>query len=396
MNLKLACQQLFQKNRRQAGEFQYTVPSPNSYPYQWLWDSCFHAIILAHINPEDAKKELLALISRQFDNGMIPHMIYWKKKTIKDFPVIEWGKKNTSTITQPPMLAYAVFRIYQSDGDKNFLSRVYPSLKKFYDYILSDRDPRNHHLAGIINPDESGEDNSPRFDLPLSLPPRQSIKENFQKRVALIKKNTKCQFDAPFCMKNFFWVKDVPFNAILVENLKNLAQIASILGYEEDWGCYLNQTRLISQAMRKLMLEDGVFWPIYDPKNYKKIKVKTWAIFAPLFAGIATYQEADNLVENYLLNPGEFNLKFLVPTVSKSDPAFDPEGFWRGPIWMATNWFIFKGLKRYSFDEVAQKIAAHSLKLLKHSGFREQYHPLTGKGLGAKDFTWGGLVIDMG
>src|SRR3972149_754145 len=112
-DIKKACIELFLKNKRKLGKYQYTVPSPETYPYQWLWDSCFHAIILTHFNLSDAKLEILTLLSKQFDNGLIPHMIYWDKESPTDFPVIEWGKKDTSTITQPPMIAYSVWTIYQ-------------------------------------------------------------------------------------------------------------------------------------------------------------------------------------------------------------------------------------------------------------------------------------------
>ncbi|HXS15240.1 MAG TPA: hypothetical protein VN711_03870, partial [Candidatus Saccharimonadales bacterium] len=82
---------LMLQNRRTTNGYQYTLPSTSSYPYQWFWDSCFHAIILSYFNPIDAKKELRALVSKQFANGMIPHMIYWQKNSENDFPVIHWG-----------------------------------------------------------------------------------------------------------------------------------------------------------------------------------------------------------------------------------------------------------------------------------------------------------------
>src|SRR5258708_469716 len=385
---------LMLKNRRQTQGFQYTVPSPESYPYQWLWDSCFHAIILSHFSIEDAKKELLSLVSKQFENGMIPHMIYWQKDVKTNFPVIQWGKEDTSSITQPPMLAYAVWQIYQKEQGKQFLELMYPALKKFYNYFLTSRDPRANHLAGIINPDESGEDNSPRFDQALNLPPNHQRTQNDKQRLELVKQNQACNFDAPFCMKNFFWVKYVPFNAILVENLHNLSDIAIALGYEKEADLYFLHARLIVDAMRKLMLEDGIFWSTMGA-DYQKIKVKTWAIFAPMFAKIASQKEADMLINDYLLNPAEFNLDFLVPTVSKAEPSFDPQGFWRGPVWASTNWFVYQGLLNYGAKDVAQKVLDSSLKLLEKSGFREQFNPQTGEGLGAKDFTWGGLVVDM-
>ncbi len=390
-DLKAASYRLLVKNRRYAGTFQYTIPSRTSYPYQWLWDSCFHAIVLAHFHTPDAKKELLALVSHQFENGMIPHMIYWEKPTVIN---LDWGRKGTSTITQPPMLAYAVWYTFKKDADKEFLARIYPHLYHYYRYLLYERDPRRNHLIGLVNPDESGEDNSPRFDIPLGLPPRHTLEENTKRRFALIDRNKACNFDAPFCMKNFFWVKDVPFNAVMVENLRILADIADALGYRDD-AFYFKQEQLsIAAAMRALMVEEGIFWSTYGAE-YKKIKVKTWAIFSPLFAQMISREEARRLVQEHLLNSEEFLSTYPTPTVAKNDPAYDPEGFWRGPTWIVVNWFIFHGLLKYGFVDVAERIYRSSCDLLIRSGFREQFHPDTGEGLGAKDFTWGTLVVDM-
>src|SRR5690348_17747575 len=51
---------LMRKNRRVTDGHLYTVPAPVDYPYQWLWDSCFHAIILTHFDLPAAKAELLS------------------------------------------------------------------------------------------------------------------------------------------------------------------------------------------------------------------------------------------------------------------------------------------------------------------------------------------------
>lgn len=385
---------LLRENRRTADVFQYTVPSPGTYPYQWLWDSCFHAIILSHFNLSDAKKEIIALLSKQFQNGLIPHIIYWDKKNQTNFPKIIWGKDGTSTITQPPMIAYAVWQIFKKDKDINFLKSVYPHLYHFYRYLLIERDPHEKHLIGIMNPDESGEDNSPRFDPALGLGHTQTLKENRKRRLKLVAQNIECKFDAPFCMRNFFWVKDVPFNSIMAENLSFLAKISLRLDLKEDAYYFNMQGEDIRNAMKKLMSEDGIFWSTYG-EDYKKIKVKTWAIFSPLFANILTQNEARNLIRKHLLNPKEFWTEFPVPTVSIDEACFDPRDFWRGPVWIATNWFIYKGLKNYGFYDIAKQIRESSIALIEKSGFREYFNPLTREGLGAKNFTWGGLVTDM-
>lgn len=383
---------LFRSNSRQYGTNLYTVPSPITYPYQFLWDSCFHAIIYSHLDSACGKSEIRSLLARQFKNGMVPHLIYWRRGPAID---IDWGQgRRTSNITQPPMIAYAVWQLFQKDQDTEFLKEIYPNLFHYYKYLLNDRDPHDRNLLGVINPDESGEDNSPRFDALLGLPPIHTFEENLKKRIDLVQENIKCRFDAPFCMNNFFWVKDVPFNAIMIENLQCLSYIAQKVGREYDAAYFDRSRELIAKAMRNLMFEDGLFWSTHG-ENYQKIKVKTWAMFAPLFARILEKKEAEKLINEHLLNNKEFWGDYALTTVSKDEAAFSETDMWRGPVWIGINWFVYKGLINYGFNEVAIKIKQSSLALIKKSGFREYYNPITGNGLGAKNFTWGGLVLDM-
>ena len=91
-----------------------------------------------------------------------------------------------------------------------------------------------------------------------------------------------------------------------------------------------------------------------------------------------------------------FRTKFGLPTTAQNESSYDPiDGFWRGPIWHAPHWFLYHGLKRYGYTKKAEEIRDASMKLIKQSDFYEQYNPHTGEGYGAKNFTWGGLVIDM-
>ena len=389
--LRAAALDVLHKNRRETDGSQYTVPSPSTYPYQWLWDSCFHAIVLARVSPEDAKREIRSLLSRQFDNGMLPHMIYWQRGP--QIP-IEWGMGETSSITQPPIIAEASWKIYEHTGDESFLKEVYPHLFHFYNYLLTERNPRGHDLAGIINPDESGEDNSPRFDEGLGLPSQHTIRQSLEKRMQLVEELRSCKFDAPFCMREFFWVKDVPFNAMLTYNLEVLARISEEIGFGEEAAIYREKSKKVATAMRERMFEDGVYWSTAG-RDFGKIKVKTWAMFAPLYAGLLSQAEARTLIDEHLLNQKEFKTTYLLPTVSLDEPSFDPAGFWRGPVWIGTNWFVFRGLLRYGRTDVALRVLESSMALLERSGFREYFNPETGEGYGAEQFTWGALVVDM-
>ncbi|HEY9349854.1 MAG TPA: hypothetical protein VIP75_04095, partial [Acidothermales bacterium] len=54
----------------------YCVPNPAVYPHLWLWDSCFHAIIWAHLGDDRAARELAAVLDGQLPDGLVPHMRY--------------------------------------------------------------------------------------------------------------------------------------------------------------------------------------------------------------------------------------------------------------------------------------------------------------------------------
>src|SRR5665811_266646 len=97
----------------------YTQPAHNLYPHQWLWDSCFIAIGLRHLDVERSKMELLSLLRGQWDNGMLPNIIFrddpqyrtdrnlWRSWLSPSAP----DDVDTTGITQPPMLAEAVVQV---------------------------------------------------------------------------------------------------------------------------------------------------------------------------------------------------------------------------------------------------------------------------------------------
>ena len=62
---------------------------------------------------------------------------------------------------------------------------------------------------------------------------------------------------------------------------------------------------------------------------------------------------------------------------------------------MNTNWFLSGGLRRHGYEELADAIVGKSHECSEKSGFREYYHPFTAAGLGAKDFGWSTLILDM-
>ena len=112
-----------------------------------------------------------------------------------------------------------------------------------------------------------------------------------------------------------------------------------------------------------------------------------------------------NVVEGligHLTNENEFWLPYPIPSVAASEPSFHPKSLvqkkskaWRGSSWISINWFLYHGLIERGYNDLAQEISKRSTDLVLASGFREYYDPYTGEGLGATNFLWPGLVIDM-
>ena len=78
----------------------------------------------------------------------------------------------TSGIVQPPAHALAAWSTYRADPAtaraRGFLPRIYPRLIAWHRYLTTRRDLTGSGLMSVVHPWESGMDNSPAWDRPLS------------------------------------------------------------------------------------------------------------------------------------------------------------------------------------------------------------------------------------
>jgi hypothetical protein len=82
-----------------------------------------------------------------------------------------------------------------------------------------------------------------------------------------------------------------------------------------------------------------------------------------LLAGIPDHERAKQLVRRHLLNERKFWGEFAIPAISKNDPAFRDQLYWRSRIWGSVNYLVYLGLKAYRFDGVAFDLALRSMSL---------------------------------
>jgi glycogen debranching enzyme len=382
------CAGILAGNQISSQGYRYTRPAPHVYEYQWLWDSCFHAIAYRWYDPDMAQAELYSLVAGQVntgpDAGMIPHMIYWQG----DGTAL-WGQARHSLITQPPLIATAAMLVHQLHPDAAFLRALYAPLCAYHAWFDRRRDPDADHLVTIIHPWESGWDASPRWDEPMGL--RQPDDDTSrQARHALAARLQQAECDAgALAAAGSFAVEPMDFNAIRAADLEALARMAEALG--EDARPHWHKARAIQQAAARFAHADG-FYDLCGTEE-KALRVRSAAPFVLLFGGCLGAAAASELVQ--ALASDAWWPRCPVPTTPTDDAAFDPAHYWRGNVWPSVNWLVYQGLRRYGYHQQASSLAQRFASLVESSGFHEYFNPLTGEGYGPAQQSWTTLVLDM-
>ena len=399
-------------------EFTFTTPSKikekdSHLDYagkSWLWDSCFHAMILSEKEPEVAKQELRAVVSHQRKDGFIPHMNYWAgdgqippkwaaEKGLKEF----WSKPYSSDITQPPILALALEAIYAKTKDKVYLREMLPKLSKYYDYLHDKRDPDKDSLISIIHPWESGWDNSQRWDPVLGLPRHKGNVERSEidkKKIAVFISNVKNGWDeTAIFTEGKFDVEPVDFNVLYCLNMMILGRMFSEIGDDDNERKFRLRAEANREAIFNEMWDGNKYVDIFGKGNIKS-SIKAASMFYPMILDGERHYK--HLIEDHLLNPDEFASPFGIPTTSRDDPTYAPDSYYRGNVWHNVNYFVVLGLKKiytehgfYPAKAAINYITISSYILLYHGGSSEYFNPETGEGYGVRSFGWNGIVRKM-
>ena len=144
----------------------YSVPTARLYPFQWNWDSAFVAMGWATFDQARAWQEIASLLRGQWDDGMIPQIVFHAPSE-DYFPGPEvWQTHHTpptSGITQPPVLATAARRLLDGAQDRALaearMAEVYLHLVLNHRWWASARDPGDSGLVATLHPWETGMDN---------------------------------------------------------------------------------------------------------------------------------------------------------------------------------------------------------------------------------------------
>lgn len=400
---------LLQRNRRSGHsdgmglDYAYTMPSHSMYPTQFFWDSCFHAIVLAELGDDDfARRELRSLVSAQRRSGRIPHAIFWRRDL---WPPLYWAytqsrptpRPRLSGMIQPPVLAYAVLRVAERTGDEAFARAMLPRVRAYHDWLRRERDPDRDGLVSVVSPYESGMDFSPPYDLTFAMRPGANDVRRWVAWRARDVRNMRDRYVSARMLARYD-VEDVALNSIWYEAQMSLAALARRLGEDaaaavEDAGARKTRASLLARAWD----DRARFFFLLSGARERRVPIRTAAGLMPLLLDDLDSSYVEALVGT-LDDPEAFDVPFPLPSVAVGEPSFrrqETTFLWRGPTWLNINWFVARGLRKQGCDAAARRLARATVTLVERSGFREFYDPWEGYGMGARDFSWSTLAVDL-
>jgi glycogen debranching enzyme len=310
------------------------TPSKFYYLGVWQWDAYFHAIGYRHVSPELAKDQLRVLLDHQREDGMLPDAVHDEGVvTHLDFPV-------EADVTKPPLVAWAAWKLYEVDHDKEFLDEVYEPLVLWNNWWFEKNDLDHNGLCEYQHPFSSGLDDSPLWDQGMP-------------------------------------VESPDLNTYLCLQLDCLAKIADVIGESEAARSWERAAEAHAARMLDSMWDEraGLFWAKRDGQ---RVDVRTPFNLFPLITGRMPARVAQRLVD-HLMNEGEFWPRYPVPSVALDDPKFDPHQMWRGPTWINVNYLLIEGLQRSGYVSQATELRRRTLEMICNlPDIYEYYHPLTG------------------
>jgi hypothetical protein len=358
--------------------FAYTSPSPSHYPWQWYWDSCFAAIVWRRFDPDRARRELESLLAAQRADGFIGHTIFWDRPLPRrrglTYNVTSPDASMTASI-QPPLLAWAYSLAV---GDP----RSEPRLALHHEWLAGHRDRDGDGLLWIVQPDESGLDASPQFD-----PIWRHRAHGLPGFVGLVWHNRRLTYDLRAIARSGWPVCcEVATNV-----LYNLSRVA------------LGQPSLTATLIERCYDERrGLFLPLAWPEP-RRVLPATIAALTPLALPDLPDEIGRRLIEEHLLSPRRFWLAIPPSSVSLQEPSFSVRDtgllhqhrYWRGPTWVNAAWLCWLGMRRLGYRREAAELARRLMATILRSGLREYYNPFTGRGMGAREFAWSTLILEM-
>jgi len=335
----------------------WIFPKPDGGQDDWTifsGNSFLSALELALESQKLGLDALRAVLETQYPNGNIPN---WRSRS-----------SGSADRSQPPIGAFVTLKLFERLGDLEILRHAYPYLQRWHDFWTAPRangPPRRDGnedgllewgsdtaLVGKNVPSweknasgrmragwESGQDDLPDWD-----------DVSFNEETGTLAMNC------------------VDLSSLYALDAWCLAEIASVLGRPVDVERYRGQYEKMKTLVNtKLWNEkEGFYFDRYWDGRFSIHKAAS--AFFPLIARIPDEARAQRMLKR-LLDPKQFWGDFVIPSISRDDPAFRPESqqSWRGAVRPLANYLVYQGLKAYGIDAVASEFARKSTEMFLRS-----------------------------
>lgn len=289
--------------------------------------------------------------------------------------------------SQPPIASFVATMLALRLGDRRLLETAYPVLLANHDWWWRERDGNRNGLleygtspvgrglyrgTKLAAKDESMMDNSPVHDEASILHEAHTLD---------------CE--------------DVALNSLVALDGDMLAVMARALGDAATAERLAARTGALKARIRADLWDEarGVFANRLWSGRFVRSLAPT--SFFPLIAGIPDADQTRRLVEGHLLNEAEFWGEHVLPAVTRDDPAFADNVYWRGRVWPPLNTLVYYGLRRQGLDDVATLLADKSHRTFRvgwdrdrHCG--ENFSAVSGEILDQPDtdpfYAWGAMM----
>ena len=337
----------------------------------WLDDQLYAALMAGLLAPEVGRENLRAALASATPQGNFACLV-----TAND----AWVDR-----TQLPVASFVVWSLYLRGRDRSLLALMAGALARNHAWWWAERDPGGRGLVSYGTSDvgaglykgtsfgarnESSMDNAPIHDEARYDPATRTLD----------------------CL-------DVGLNSLLALDAEMLALIAAELGDGEASRAHAARAAATRELIRTELwdaerrifanrLWSGAFVRSLGPTS-----------FYPLAAGIPDAGQLTHLLA-HLADPGTFGGEPGIPGVTRDDPAFGDNTYWRGRVWPPLNFWVWQGLRRMGRRAEARALAERSFALFGRAwAWRlcpENYNAVTGEPLDQPDtdgfYGWGALM----
>ena len=323
---------------------------PDKWEFPWLatWDSAFHAVTAALIDPQLGADQLAFILSER-----------WQQPD-GHLPCAEFVMEDEC----PPLFSWAAWRVHEAGAGDEFFATVYPGLAANHAYWRDELQV----APGLFTGGFLGMDNLPRAE-------------------------GQAQADA---------------SAWMAFSAGHLARIADELGETEAAAGYRAEVDEIAAAVNADLWDDERgFYFDRDTDGETPILTQSYSGLVPLIAGIVPADRLPRILdalrdEDRFLSPHGIRSTSTDSVLYRSGYA-DQRGAnssWRGPIWLPINYLLVDALSEHD-PAFAADLRERLVELVETDWeatgrFHEYFDADTGEGIGADaQAGWTALVANL-